>query len=294
MSREDLSAVPTPFRNLRVLLIDNDTSSLLDMASMLEDCSYKVTTTELAAVALSILEERKDHFDLVMADFDMPEMDCIKFINSVHLIKDFPVILMSLELNKDTIEEAMRNGACFFLKKPISSKKLKNVWQHVYRKSKNKSNIIDQDLESQGDKVKKEGEDIDPTTLHDDEQIADSDQIENNLVRGKSLTKSTEICNKRKRIEDESDLQKQIKQSSEVEEFEAFTDSSNFSAAFIKLIQETDKPNLSEVSPSLSKFSIGTTNVNQKLDFMTESASSGYSLKQKQLMNAMDVKKGED
>ncbi|KAK6134236.1 hypothetical protein DH2020_032041 [Rehmannia glutinosa] len=216
MSEEkETNGVPTPFRGLRVLLVDNDTTSLLNIASELEDYSYRVTTTELATVALSILQERTDRFDLVMADINMPEMDCFKFIKSVQLIKDFPIILMSTELKKDMVKEAMIKGACFFLKKPISSKNLKNVWQHAYRNSKHEImirtkkaaapesiNIADQEAESQGAKVEKENkvlEIVDERTLHEseNEQVGDSDQIENDhddSVDGKAFTK---ICTKR-------------------------------------------------------------------------------------------------
>ncbi|KAI3467043.1 hypothetical protein Pfo_023706 [Paulownia fortunei] len=214
MSQEKPTAVPTPFRGLRVLLVDNDTASLLDIASKLEDYSYRVTTTELATVALSILQERTDRFDLVMADINMPEIDCFKFIKSVQLIKDFPIILMSSEFKKDMVEEAMIKGACFFLKKPISSKNLKNVWQHVYRKSKyenirgGKADIksdADQEADCHGAKVEEEDkvlEIVNERTLSEpeSEQVGDSDQIENDLddlVDGNMLTKLTGICTKR-------------------------------------------------------------------------------------------------
>ncbi|KAK4430257.1 Two-component response regulator ORR26 [Sesamum alatum] len=216
MSQEKATAVPTRFRGLRVLLVDSDTTSLLDVATKLEDYSYTATTTELATVALSILGERKDQFDLVMVDTNMPEMDFFKFIESVQLIKDFPVILMSSEINKNVVEEAMSKGACFFLKKPISAKNLKNVWQHVYRKSTNenirrrkkevKGKNADQEAESQEAKPEEKGkvvESVNDITLHEQEseQVGDSDQFENNvnnLVNEKRLlTRSAGVCTKR-------------------------------------------------------------------------------------------------
>ncbi|EYU40815.1 hypothetical protein MIMGU_mgv11b023746mg [Erythranthe guttata] len=239
MSDEKTSAVPTPFRGVRVLLVDNDTLSLLNMASELEDYSYRVTTTELATVALSILRERTDHFDLIMADTNMREIDFFKFIENVHLIKNLPIILMAKESNKDTVKEAMEKGACFFLEKPISSKTLKNVWQHVYRKRTNEKeprgvvkSIInaDQEVESRGANVGggEEGDKIleivKESTLqeHGIEEVGDSDQVENdleNLVDRKRLTEVTEICMKRC-VPTESDglgkfiMRKRIKQSS--------------------------------------------------------------------------------
>ncbi|GFP99853.1 two-component response regulator arr11 [Phtheirospermum japonicum] len=204
MSEENYNAVPTPFRGLRVLLVDNDTSTLLNIAKGLEKFSYRVTTTELATVALSILQERKDCFDLIMADTNMPEMDIFKFINNVQLIKDFPIILMSTELNKDMVKEAMIKGACFFLEKPISSKNLKNVWQQVCRQSKsitgkkaaNKSNS-DQEADSKGAEIENDDKALEivderPFQESESEHVGDSDQIENDQDDN-----STRICMKR-------------------------------------------------------------------------------------------------
>ncbi|KAL6571075.1 hypothetical protein OROGR_000625 [Orobanche gracilis] len=106
MSRENNSPVPAPFRGLRVLLVDKDTTSLLNIAKELENSSYRVTTSELDTVALSILRERKDSFDLIMADTNMPEMDCFKFIKNVQLIKDFPIILIIIKIYGPRIVES--------------------------------------------------------------------------------------------------------------------------------------------------------------------------------------------
>lgn len=81
-NKNNSTAIPAAFRGQRVLLVDNNTETLLKTGLILEGYSYKVTTTELAPVALSILQERKDRFDLIMADFNMPEMDGLKFIES--------------------------------------------------------------------------------------------------------------------------------------------------------------------------------------------------------------------
>ncbi|KAL1531871.1 two-component response regulator ARR10-like [Salvia divinorum] len=154
---QEINTIPSIFRGLRILLLDDDTESLLQLASQLENYSYRVTTTELPTIALSIFEQRSDQFDLIMADVEMQEMDCFKFIKSVQLIKDIPIILISAEPKRSVIEEAMAKGACFFLKKPISHKNLKNVWQHVYRKTR-KTGIKSgdcQEAESHGAKAGK-------------------------------------------------------------------------------------------------------------------------------------------
>ncbi|XP_055835264.1 two-component response regulator ARR14-like [Solanum dulcamara] len=140
MNREktDNDDIPSAYVGLRILLIDHDTTSLSNIAIILEEHSYKVTAIAQAILALSILIEHIDEFDLIMVDFNIPQMDCLDFIKSIQLIEDKPIILMSPEVTNEMVDVARAEGACFVFKKSaISSMKLKNVWQHVYLHNKN-------------------------------------------------------------------------------------------------------------------------------------------------------------
>ncbi|KAK4709061.1 hypothetical protein R3W88_029986 [Solanum pinnatisectum] len=129
--------VPSTYVGLRILLVDPDTTSLSNIAAILEEHSFKVTAIEQATIALSILREHIDQFDLVMVDANMLEMDYLEFIKSTQLIKDKPIILMSPEVTIKMIKEAPTQGICFIFKKSlISSLKLKDVWKHVKWHSK--------------------------------------------------------------------------------------------------------------------------------------------------------------
>ncbi|XP_070043244.1 two-component response regulator ORR26-like [Nicotiana tomentosiformis] len=181
--------VPAPFCGLRILLVDNDTTSLLNLASALEEHSFKVTTIEKATVALSILRERIDQFDLVMVDVNMPDMECFEFINCTQLIKDIPIILMSSNVKREMVEQAVAQGVCFFFMKPISAKKLKNIWQHVYRHQKK----VSQKLEK--NKANNQVEVMDNTSFAN-KKMQDT--------KGKIIVNSAEGSKgKRKRITDE-------------------------------------------------------------------------------------------
>ncbi|CAL5419249.1 unnamed protein product [Camellia sinensis] len=125
--------IPEASRGLRVLLVDEDTSSLRDIASVLDEQFYKVTTIESASVALSMIQGA-DQFDLVMADTNMRGMDVFTFLSGILLKTDMPVIFMSSNDNMDMARKALVEGACFFFQKPIREQDLINVWQHVYRK----------------------------------------------------------------------------------------------------------------------------------------------------------------
>uniref|UniRef100_A0A7N0TAE4 Two-component response regulator n=1 Tax=Kalanchoe fedtschenkoi TaxID=63787 RepID=A0A7N0TAE4_KALFE len=118
----------------RVLVVDDDLTWLKILEKMLKKCFYEVTTCCLAREALSILRQRKDGFDIVISDVNMPDMDGFKLLEHVGLEMDLPVIMMSVDGETSRVMKGVQHGACDYLLKPIRMKELRNIWQHVFRK----------------------------------------------------------------------------------------------------------------------------------------------------------------
>lgn len=119
---------------LRVLVVDDDPTWLKILEKMLKKCSYEVTTCGLAKIALDLLRERREKFDIVISDVNMPDMDGFKLLEHVGLEMDLPVIMMSVDGETSRVMKGVQHGACDYLLKPIRMKELRNIWQHVYRK----------------------------------------------------------------------------------------------------------------------------------------------------------------
>ncbi|XP_052174500.1 two-component response regulator-like APRR9 [Diospyros lotus] len=119
---------------LRVLVVDDDLTWLRILEKMLKKCSYQVTTCSLASDALNVLRERKDGFDIVISDVNMPDMDGFKLLEYVGLEMDLPVIMMSIDGETSKVMKGVQHGACDYLLKPIRMKELRNIWMHVFRK----------------------------------------------------------------------------------------------------------------------------------------------------------------
>ncbi|KAB2609868.1 two-component response regulator ARR11 [Pyrus ussuriensis x Pyrus communis] len=119
---------------LRVLVVDDDPTWLKILEKMLKRCSYEVTTCGLARDALHLLRQKKDGYDIVISDVNMPDMDGFRLLEHVGLEMDLPVIMMSVDGETSRVMRGVQHGACDYLLKPIRMKELRNIWQHVFRK----------------------------------------------------------------------------------------------------------------------------------------------------------------
>nr|GLL32671.1 two-component response regulator ARR11 isoform X2 [Ipomoea trifida] len=128
---------------LRVLVVDDDPTWLKILEKMLKKCSYEVTTCGLATEAISLLRERRNGFDIVISDVNMPDMDGFKLLELVGLEMDLPVIMMSVDGETSRVMKGVQHGACDYLLKPIRMKELRNIWQHVVRKRMQESRDIE-------------------------------------------------------------------------------------------------------------------------------------------------------
>ncbi|CAN4095988.1 unnamed protein product [Withania somnifera] len=150
---------------LRVLVVDDDPTCLRILEKMLRNCHYEVTKSNRAEIALSMLRENRNGFDIVISDVHMPDMDGFKLLEHVGLEMDLPVIMMSADDSKDVVMKGVTHGACDYLIKPVRIEALKNIWQHVIRKKKHewKDKDFDQStsMEDGGDQQQKPPEDVD-------------------------------------------------------------------------------------------------------------------------------------
>ncbi|ESW33140.1 hypothetical protein PHAVU_001G046300 [Phaseolus vulgaris] len=134
---------------MRVLAVDDDSTCLMILETMLRRCQYHVTTTKNAKTALTLLRGNENRFDLVISDVQMPDMDGFKLLELVGLEMDLPVIMMSVNDDPKMVMKGITHGACDYLLKPVRLKEVQNIWQHVVRRrtsdSKERSKSSNQD-----------------------------------------------------------------------------------------------------------------------------------------------------
>ncbi|SHF53044.1 Hpt domain-containing protein [Mariniphaga anaerophila] len=110
-------------RGLKVLVCDDNKSSLEILKDTLESFSFLVTTVESGAQAIAILEEEVEKpYDLLLLDWIMPGMDGIETAERIReneKIKNRPTILMVTAHNEKKIQDEVRRlGISSLLIKP--------------------------------------------------------------------------------------------------------------------------------------------------------------------------------
>ncbi|KAJ4718646.1 Two-component response regulator [Melia azedarach] len=136
--------VPEQFPvGLGVLVVDDDSSCLRILETMLRRYLYNITTCSQATTALNLLRKKKGYFDVVISDIHMPNVDGYKFLEHIRLEINLPVIIISFDERVIVVMKGIHHEAYDYLIKPIREDELKNIWQHVIRKKWNGNKEIE-------------------------------------------------------------------------------------------------------------------------------------------------------
>lgn len=106
------------------ILVVDDEPSVVDVYSQyLTRAGYKVQSAANGKEALDVF--KKDHFQLVITDIEMPEIDGMALLDKIKAVDKYVVVIMVTGYG--TIEravEAFKKGAYDFLEKPLNLKAL--------------------------------------------------------------------------------------------------------------------------------------------------------------------------
>ena len=103
---------------MNVLLADDERSIAVTLADELEAAGHKVTTVDNGLDALE--QAKSKRFDIVITDIRMPGLDGISLLRQVRALEPKPeVILITGHATIETAQEAIRQGAYDYVKKPF-------------------------------------------------------------------------------------------------------------------------------------------------------------------------------
>jgi CheY-like chemotaxis protein len=105
---------------ISILAVDDTEFFLRTLRSLLQDnAHYKLTCTTSGTAALKFLQ--KNHPNLFILDIDMPDMDGYELAQKIRAIgQTAPIIFLTGNSTRESVEKALKVGAADFIVKPIS------------------------------------------------------------------------------------------------------------------------------------------------------------------------------
>ena len=86
--------------------------------------------------------------DLIMTDYNMPEMNGLEYIKTVKsggMSKDIPVVVISTESNGEKIKEFMDAGAAGYIAKPFTAEAVRDLIVNILEKMDYEEDIDESD-----------------------------------------------------------------------------------------------------------------------------------------------------
>ncbi len=120
--------------NMKVLIVDDFATMRNITRNVLKQIGFTdITEADDGKTGLKALQKEK--FDLVLCDWNMPEMQGIDLLNTVRsddALKGIPFVMVTAEAQRDNILEAIQAGVNNYIVKPFTAEtvgaKLKKIF----------------------------------------------------------------------------------------------------------------------------------------------------------------------
>ncbi len=121
--------------NARILLAEDNPINLKLAKFMLERAGYCLTTVENGAAAVKTFCNTPDHFDLILMDIQMPEMDGREATRRIREAgyQEVPIVAMTASAMKGDKQKCLAAGMNDYIAKPINKEIVLNVVQRWCR-----------------------------------------------------------------------------------------------------------------------------------------------------------------
>jgi len=104
-------------KSTTILAVD-DEPNIIGSYELIFENNYKILSTIRGKEALEIIE--KENVDVVILDIGLPDINGIDILRYIKkLDKDIDVIMVTAEKDPDTVQKAMKLGACDYITKPF-------------------------------------------------------------------------------------------------------------------------------------------------------------------------------
>lgn len=123
-------------KNLRFLVVDDFATMRRIVRNLLKDLGFtNVDEADDGQDALARLT--RDHFDFVISDWNMPNMDGLQLLTAIRqhdTLKALPVLMVTAEAKKENIIAAAQAGASGYVVKPFTAATLEEKLNKIFEK----------------------------------------------------------------------------------------------------------------------------------------------------------------
>jgi two-component system chemotaxis response regulator CheY len=120
--------------NMKVLIVDD----FATMRRILRNILKQIGFTDIAEAddgATALKELKKEKYDLILCDWNMPEMpgiDLLKALKADEQLKNIPFVMVTAEAQKDNIIEAVKTGVSSYIVKPFTAETVNEKLNKVF------------------------------------------------------------------------------------------------------------------------------------------------------------------
>lgn len=120
--------------NMKVLIVDDFATMRRILKNIMKQLGFSnITEAENGKNALKIL--KGETIDLVLCDWNMPEMPGIDLLNAVRSddqLKKTPFVMVTAEAQKENILEAVKAGVSSYIVKPFTAETVEEKLKKVF------------------------------------------------------------------------------------------------------------------------------------------------------------------
>lgn len=111
---------------LKVLIVEDQLEARTMLRTMLMSMGItQVFEAKDGRKALNFMDDAMDMIDLVICDWNMPEMDGVELLRQVRSVDtQTPFLMVTGRCDKDSVAEAIHSGVSAYIRKPFSPDQL--------------------------------------------------------------------------------------------------------------------------------------------------------------------------
>lgn len=125
---------------MRILVVDDMAAMRKIIKTLLSQLGYKeIDESEDGRQAYEKLVRNPDKYDLVITDWNMPNMtgiELVRVIRSTEKLKNLPVLMVTAEAKKENVLEAIKAGVNNYVVKPFTAETLKSKIEQIFNSLK--------------------------------------------------------------------------------------------------------------------------------------------------------------